>query len=254
MLSILCIAALAFATVSGLPDQRIIGGALTTIDRFPYAVVILSSTDGTQFTQACGGTIINNRAILSSAECYHGLTRTWRARAGSSYANSGGSVHNIGQIFINPSYDIIGGDGDLAVLHVTSAFSYGNNVQPARVGGANYNLGNGVSVTTVGWGQTTYGGQKSEQLRSVEIWTVNQETCRQNYNIISITVTPNMMCAGHLGVGGRDICPGDYGGPLLHDTDVIVGVASFGTGCGYANYPGIYSRVAPYSNWIVSTA
>lgn len=56
--------------------------------------------------------------------------------------------------------------------------------------------------------------------------------------------------------GTKDSCQGDSGGPLQifpHGSKVakIVGVVSFGISCG-STFPGIYTRVASYSNWIES--
>jgi secreted trypsin-like serine protease len=61
-----------------------------------------------------------------------------------------------------------------------------------------------------------------------------------------------VICAGSL-VAGRDACMGDSGGPLtlgLEGRRVLVGVVSFGDGCGLPQYPGVYTRVSYYAGWI----
>lgn len=64
------------------------------------------------------------------------------------------------------------------------------------------------------------------------------------------------MCAG--GRKGFDTCKGDSGGPLM-TTDssngtpywYMVGVVSFGASpCGLEGYPGVYTRVSAYMDWI----
>lgn len=92
----------------------------------------------------------------------------------------------------------------------------------------------------------------SEQLRHVQIWTVNQAVCRSRYARIG-AITDNMLCSGWLDVGGRDQCQGDSGGPLLHN-NVIVGVSSWGQGCADKNFPGVNTRVSRYSSWIQSNS
>jgi secreted trypsin-like serine protease len=42
-----------------------------------------------------------------------------------------------------------------------------------------------------------------------------------------------------------------YFSPLKHQFEVI-GIISFGTGCGHANHSGIYTRVSAYLDWIES--
>jgi hypothetical protein len=98
-----------------------------------------------------------------------------------------------------------------------------------------------------------YKGSPSEQLRHVQVWTVNQATCRNNYASIRLSVTDNMLCAGYLNVGGRDQCQGDSGGPLYHNR-VVVGVASWGEECALARYPGVNARVSRYTTWIQANA
>ena len=69
-------------------------------------------------------------------------------------------------------------------------------------------------------------------------------------------VTPQMFCAAAK-TDGRDTCGGDSGGPILREDGkggwVQVGVVSFGVGqCGNAALPGVYTRLALYTDWIRS--
>lgn len=57
---------------------------------------------------------------------------------------------------------------------------------------------------------------------------------------------------------GRDSCGGDSGGPLLLkgssiDDDQLVGIVSWGISCANDDYPGVYSRISYYYDWIQST-
>lgn len=57
--------------------------------------------------------------------------------------------------------------------------------------------------------------------------------------------------AGFCGVHSQ----GDSGGPLVcyhpgRDKYYLVGIASFGVGCGRPRYPGIYVRLSQYRKWI----
>lgn len=47
---------------------------------------------------------------------------------------------------------------------------------------------------------------------------------------------------------------GDSGGPLIErSTGSLVGIVSWGEGCGLADKPGVYTRVSAYADWIDET-
>ncbi|XP_028159089.1 trypsin, alkaline C-like [Ostrinia furnacalis] len=235
--------------------QRIVGGSLTTINQYPEMAALLFSSSGFGHQQGCGGTILNNRAILTAAHCTIGHTiARWRARVGSNFANREGTEINTAQIINHPSYNPWTYDNDISILRMASTIPIGSNtVQAGRIAGATYNLADSQVVWAAGWGRTSANGQASEQLRHVQIWTINQAICRQRYATVGDTITDNMLCSGWLDVGGRDQCQGDSGGPLYHN-GVVVGVCSWGRGCASPFFPGVNARVSRYTNWITQNA
>ena len=80
-----------------------------------------------------------------------------------------------------------------------------------------------------------------------------QNDCRQKYAELRINITDNQLCAG--GIAGKDACQGDSGGPLMFQNPKtlrwqVVGLVSYGKGCGEKDNPGVYTRVSSYENWI----
>ncbi|CAD0195002.1 unnamed protein product [Chrysodeixis includens] len=226
---VIALLALCFAAVAAVPKnpQRIVGGSVVNIDHYPSMASLMFSWSSSGHRQACGGSIINNRSVLTAAHCTAGdAPPRWRVRVGSSNANSGGVVHHSQQIYNHPNYNSWNLDNDIAIIRVVSAFSFNNHVRAASVAGSNYNLGDNQVVWAAGWGRTSFNGPSSEQLRHVQIWTVIQNTCNQRYQSIGRSITANMLCSGWLDVGGRDQCQGDSGGPLYHNR-VVVGVCSW---------------------------
>lgn len=80
----------------------------------------------------------------------------------------------------------------------------------------------------------------------------HQECATQFQNNFSITLSEDQMCAG--GEYMRDTCSGDSGAALAQHRDAnwyAIGLVSFGIKCGLSNWPGVYTYVPNYINWIV---
>ncbi|XP_045509291.1 trypsin CFT-1-like isoform X1 [Colias croceus] len=242
------------ACVVAAPQSRIVGGSTAVINSYPYVAAVLRSSDNVTFSQVCVGSIINTRSILTAASCiFKDNSSYWRIRVGSSFANTGGKVHNVQSIILHPYFNPGSLDSDIAILRSTKKFEFNNTVQAGVIAGSSYMLNDNQPVWAVGWGSTYYGGPPSDLLRHVQIWTVNQQICASRYKALGYAVTNNMLCSGWLDVGGRDQCQNDVGGPLIHN-NVIVGIASWGYGCGLPTYPGVNTRVSRFTSWIQANA
>jgi len=115
----------------------------------------------------------------------------------------------------------------------------------------------GTVVTCSGWGTTSSGGSISDVLRSVDIPVVSDADCDNAYGgtAASPSVYPSMMCAGDTANGGIDSCQGDSGGPLFTgtgETAVQHGIVSWGQGCALARFPGVYTQVSYFLEWIAA--
>ncbi|XP_052743896.1 trypsin, alkaline B-like [Bicyclus anynana] len=237
---------------TALPKQeRIVGGTVTSINQYPYSVAVLYVRSNGPFVQGCGGTIINNRSVLSVAHCIGACITCIRLRVGSTYASSGGVVHHVAQIIRHPQFNSATMANDIGLVRVLFPFQFGPTVQPAAIAGPNAVIPYNTVVTAIGWGWKDHAGvNPSEELRHVQIPTVPHATCQNSYTFM--TLTAGHMCAGPM-EGGRGSCQGDSGSPLIYN-NVVIACTSFGNGCARPNYPALYSRVAYFSNWIVDHA
>ncbi|KAM3964216.1 trypsin, alkaline B [Aphomia sociella] len=243
--------------------QRIVGGAPTTVEQYPYMTNMQYYLWGILWYQWCGGSLITSTTVLSAAHCFEGDRPTdWRVIVGTSFASSGDQVIPVSQLILHPSYSSNTLDADVAIIRLSSPAIYSQSVAPARIAGVNYNVADGATVTAIGWGSLSSGGSSPEQLQHVDINVINQELCTERYDELRTQpgfqnwprVTDGMLCAGILNVGGKDACQGDSGGPLAHQGDILVGITSWGYGCAHEYYPGVNARVSAYSEWIVSNA
>ena len=74
------------------------------------------------------------------------------------------------------------------------------------------------------------------------------------YKRTGARISEKQICAG--GENGKDSCSGDSGGPLMYfDMEeqrwFAEGVVSFGIMCGEAGWPGVYTHLPKYYDWIL---
>ncbi|CAF4840781.1 unnamed protein product [Pieris macdunnoughi] len=248
---------LLFAGCALASSNRIVGGEETKIENYPYIVQVEMYNSG-NWNQGCGANIILRNWVVSAAHCFEGWTyrpEHRRIRAGSTYRNEGGYVHYVDFERNHPEYGVIATfDADINVVKLTTPLVWSPSIQRGTIVPQGYVLPDNTPVVHAGWGNTTPGGSPSRVLRHVEIYKVNNSLCTDRYNQLpGPNVSPNMICAGLLDIGGRDACQRDSGGPL-YAGNVIVGIVSWGHGCANARYPGISTKVSSYTNWIIQNA
>nr|XP_026488873.1 trypsin, alkaline C-like [Vanessa tameamea] len=254
-------------SATGALDQRIVGGSDANIEDYPFmAVILVSREDHIQliFRPFCGGSLITTRAVLTAAHCFFNNvlpSNHLRVRLGSSLSWFGGQRYRVDNWVKHPGYSWPKLYHDIAILKLATPAILSNRVAVAPIAGPNYIVADNTTVTAAGWGVLEHDGEPSVILQQVDVKKVNHDICRANYAELQALlgehevpdVTSEMVCAGILGVGGKDACQGDSGGPLLHQ-GVIIGVTSWGHECAHPKYPGVYVNVPSYTSWIVENA
>lgn len=228
---------------------RIVGGHATTIEEHPHQVLMRKF--GRQW---CGGSIISNNKVLTAAHC---LRKSMEPSILSILAGStnrldshNGQIRHVANFVIHPDYDPFDLPNDIAVLFLKTPLVFGSKVRAIALPTPFAPIEDGAIVTVTGWGDLSQGSkQNPEILQAVAKPVVSNQKCSAWYNG-TFEIIPSMLCAG-LEEGGLDSCQGDSGGPLVFQ-DVLHGVVSFGLGCAQPNYPGVYSRVSHYTEWIQS--
>ncbi|XP_017027348.1 trypsin alpha [Drosophila kikkawai] len=226
-------------------DGRIVGGSATTITSFPWQIS-LQRNGG----HSCGGSIYSNKIIVTAAHCLQSVSASsLKVRAGSSYWSSGGSLVSVAAFRNHEGYNANTMVNDIAVIRLSSSLSFSSSVKAISL--ATYNPANGAAATVSGWGTQSSGSSSiPSQLQYVNLKIVSQSQCASSTYGYGSQIRSTMICAYS---SGKDSCQGDSGGPLVSG-GVLVGVVSWGYGCAYANYPGVYADVAVLRSWVVSAA
>ncbi|XP_066942638.1 trypsin-like [Macrobrachium rosenbergii] len=238
------------------PGKRIVGGVATRVHEYPWQVGLTNKNLKRPY---CGGSIISDEWILTAAHCVRGVIvsniivvlgeHNWGTAADTSYTSRRTVVTSI----IHPSYDTKTQNNDVALLQLSTPITFTNDNKIAPVClPTKQNAYENVEAIVTGWGTTSSGGKQTFELNEVTIPTMSNNECRKSYGSY---ITGNMICAG-LPEGGKDSCQGDSGGPMVTGSDsagkfmVQIGVVSWGYGCAYSHYPGVYTRVTNYLSWI----
>uniref|UniRef100_A0A8C9R548 Zgc:100868 n=1 Tax=Scleropages formosus TaxID=113540 RepID=A0A8C9R548_SCLFO len=236
-------------------NTRIVGGQNAAPGSWPWQVSMRY-----QGSHMCGGSLINNRWILSAAHCFTLISANpsrWTMVLGlqtQQGTNPNAVSVSVSKITVNPNYNGNTHDNDLALVQLSSTVNFNNYIQPVCLAAAGSTFYNGTKTWVTGWGYIQSGVFLPPPgiLQEVEVPVIGNGKCNCLYGPGSIT--KNMLCAGLL-AGGKDSCQGDSGGPLVVKQGSVwvqAGIVSFGNGCAEPNYPGVYTRVSPYQSWISS--
>jgi len=229
---------------------RIIGGAAARQGDFPYQVSIRRS--GWSPGHVCGGSIIDDQHILTAAHCVYGKgPGDFSIVAGDVMLDRSSCTsvrRSVSAIFMHKEYNTNTFENDIALIRISKPFPTDNkNIMAINL--RNMTLNEGTACNVTGWGKTsTSNPALPNNLQYVEVPIIPADKCSDSndYNI-----GDGMVCAG-CSEGGRDACQGDSGGPLQCE-GYLVGIVSWGRGCALAGYPGVYTNVGFYEEWISET-
>jgi secreted trypsin-like serine protease len=239
-----------------LRDPKIMGGRIAPDGAFPWQVSLgVARIADTYYSHFCGGSIYSDRWLITAAHCVH-RTKPAQVRvvAGTQTLAPGVTRRAVARIVIHPDWNPRTYSNDIALVELTTPLELGPTIR--RVGLVSESSENDVlsrdgQLTVVGWGARQEGGRKVRDLRYVEVPHVASVLCNKPY-AYNKRITETMLCAGNR-LGGKDACQGDSGGPLTANIDaapVLVGVVSWGYGCGQPNKVGVYARVAKLHRWV----
>ncbi|XP_076677131.1 trypsin 3A1 [Andrena cerasifolii] len=232
-------------TIQLMMDGRIVGGEETTISEVPYQVSL--QLGGRLF---CGGSIIAKNWVLTAGHCTDYSAGRYTIRSGSSDV-SGGSAHRVQQVIRHKAYGTNGNGipiNDIALLRLADGdeFQFNKSRKPVKLYSGNAASLVGKQGLVSGWGDTKVSGLPTI-IRKVSVPLISHANCDKAYKQYG-GVPEGQICAGYT-KGGKDSCQGDSGGPLVVSGQQA-GVVSWGAGCASPNFPGVYTDVSHYRQWI----
>ncbi|XP_019120286.2 hyaluronan-binding protein 2-like isoform X1 [Larimichthys crocea] len=240
--------------------SRIFGGKKSLPGAHPWQVSLQTRSRGSNgpFSHICGGILLESCWVLTAAHCiqsgvemqvvlggvdierdeaYDQVIPVEKAIMHEDYKQSPFALHN-----------------DIAVLKLRVVDRPYCAKETRFVKTAclpNQPFDSGTECVISGWGATETQRYGTNHLLDARVLLISQEKCKAPH-IYGNRLDDSMFCAGNMR-GGIDSCQGDSGGPLVcerNGTHYVVGVVSWGDGCGNKYKPGVYANVGRFVDWI----
>jgi secreted trypsin-like serine protease len=248
------------------PDSvKIVGGTDVPDAKYPFQAALGIRFEGVDLPLQpfCGGALISPSHVLTAAHCAQAFgtddgqlpISDLRVVVGRTVLTSGqGQERGVHEIAIHPQWQPSTFRNDVAVITLDRPVIGIRPIRPVPPGVVAFERP-GRDATALGWGNTipqpVDGGDGGSvfpsRMQEVSVPVVSSQECGAalTFDGVQLLDPSTMLCAGRT---GRDTCQGDSGGPLFVRTVTgkftLVGITSWGVGCGAAGFPGVYTRLS----------
>merc|ERR1712105_359996 len=196
--------------IAAASDDKIVGGTVSDAHAAPFIANIKRSG-----SLMCGGSLVTPGYIVTAAHCEYNIPSRLTVTVGDvtlSRTEASEQTFNVVSQIPHEDYSSSNQQNDIMIIVLQG------------------------TATTNSYVQT------------VTLPVISNDDC-DTYPYYRGQIYPGMICMGLLGEGGKDSCQGDSGGPAMCN-GALAGVVSWGVGCAEAKYPGVYTRVYNYVDWI----
>ncbi|XP_012626511.1 serine protease 44-like isoform X2 [Microcebus murinus] len=228
----------------GQRAMRIVGGSPAPDRKWPWQVS-LRNYNG----HLCGGSLITNRYVEYTVKM-GGIQL---------YQESDTSVVvPVEDIVVHEYYSHINLKNDIALALLAFPVNYSTHIQPVCLPEKTFMVKSDTECWVTGWGRLKETDPiLPRELQEAELSIIRRPECakifREKLRVPGEPIREGMVCGYN--DKGKDSCQGDSGGPLvceLNNAWIQVGIVSWGLGCGKQGFPGVYTEVSVYRDWINS--
>ena len=241
-----------------MPKGRIVGGTKSRFGEWPW-MVSLRQRNKNAFQHKCGAALLNEYWAITAAHCIEHVAATDLLLRLGEYNVSNdkepfGYVDRRVQLAAtHPQFNPVTYEYDLALLRFDEKLRFRKHILPVCLPEGNSSYANKWATVT-GWGRLYEDGPLPDIIRHVKMPIITNRKCEQMYDEAGyVEAVPYIFICAGLAKGGRDSCEGDSGGPLVLEENGrfnLIGIVSWGIGCGVALQPGVYTRITEFTDWI----
>lgn len=241
---------------------KVVNEITVNYQKYPFFGVVYF--DGAS-DPGCGAALIKKGTesiVITAAHCVYNVLKPSDIQVGFYQPNrlTKKYTFNVTKIQIHPGWNPETEENDIALLTIAGTPPSVVPVLaiPDKILGAKFIIP-GTKTKLIGYGATTQGGNPSLLLQCGCTPIISKNNPRVEYSQDRINY-PGMILAGksfQTPATNVDACQGDSGGPLLYvdnGTTFLVGLVSWGDGCALYGYPGVYTNVNYYREWITINA
>ncbi|XP_036343140.1 serine protease snake-like [Rhagoletis pomonella] len=245
----------------------IVGGTPASPREFPHIARLGREEKDRSIEWFCGGTLVSDKYVLTAAHCLSSsrgevnVVRLGELEFEKESDDAQPEDIRVRRYVEHKNYESGTIYNDIALIELDRAVNFDAYKHPAclpTTSGDEFE-----KFVAIGWGSIHFADADSKKLLKVTLHRFDFHSCQRITESGDVDQLPrgvdnrSQICAGSN--EAKDTCSGDSGGPLLayHPSFpcmyTIVGVTSFGMGCGTPNQPGVYTRVYNFINWIRDT-
>ncbi|XP_018495222.1 proclotting enzyme-like [Galendromus occidentalis] len=248
---------------------RVVNGVDAKKGDWPWQVLVLMRNREGEFESHCGGSLISHRHVLSASHCFVLSPKKvtdaslFRVRLGEhdlSRRSQDSVERSVVRLITHENFEYGLNTNDIALMFMNQDVTFNRYISPICLPYSKNIIPDNITekyAYVTGWGRTRYLGKTAEVLQQASFPIWDSKRCSDAYKAVHIDHVDRerFICAGDES-GVQDSCQGDSGGPLVRPEGYAptrfyqVGIVSFGVRCATKGFPGVYTRVTNYLDWI----